>query len=414
MYITIEDIQKNEVLSSIPFICTQYGVPFTFVEHNPDIQSLESGLYLIVGTDKEKVYDKRNNPANMILNELRDGYYFPTVKTYFLRDVYPVNFIHNLIIYCRLAEFVMNEFPRFEIKHPERIPFESVRRIAEHHRRTHSSYWSPAMRKEYMVHYREQMNVVQKREDGKGFLPAYSQFTFSRRFNPRAIAPVNYWSFLRRRKQKVSYNCLRYSSGGVSTAQLEKPDVKKLIKALKKYPSVIYHIDRRTFYNTSSRAEAERRRNNPSSTYVMEKSRKYPYKRISYSQADEMIIFRVYNEIVYGEQTTHTAEEIANSGEPYSGIIIPASESATFSYFNLFKSNNVSFALDVGYVNHPGHDLVPLLYFKKDEGMVRAIHERMIRDNVRSRMIEESRVKRKDWYEYELGRTPLIRNPRPR
>lgn len=376
MYNTMEEVFDNEYLRALVRNCNRYDLPGVFIEHNLDIQSKESGIYFVTGIDRQKIYEMKYNPAELLIQQNINSFFFQPIKVFKITNEDPACVSSDVEEYLWSAEFVDKVFPQFQIYSPEKVPMATIYNLGILYRKTHSDEYNQFLQSQYMGLFRKKMAVLQTVLTQKGFKKKYKDYEWSNKFDGRRSYPVNFVLFFFRNlyKQRISHNLMMHRFGNVTSSIIEKNDCKKLIKELKKYPNIIYYIDKKTIYKDTCRSKVYKEIfeiTNGDNSYITRKPAKYPYKRICFPEKMAPIIFKAYNDIVYGHEAPITADEIINSGHPYDAVVV--STTTLDEYSLCFKACNMPFAIDTGYVNHPSRAKVPLLYYKEHKENVEEI-----------------------------------------
>lgn len=382
MFRTMEEIYENEYLRALVRDCRRYNMIGVFVEHNLHIESKESGIYFVTGIDHEKIKsiinDDSFNPAKeLIKQELNSRKYHP-VRVFKVTNENPSMVSYEVRTYCWQSEFVNNIFPKYNIKNIDKIPAYTIYYLASLYRKTHSKQYNGFMRFQYKVLFDKRMLNLQKVQNKKGLAGKYRDYEFSPIFNDKENILMNFIKFFFRNRQKTSLIHLQREYGQTKSMLIEKDMYRKFKKELKKYPEILYSVDRRIAYKEFSNKKIREDTYNFEKVYKPKKEKVCKCKRITFAEEAVPIISTIVNIIEKVPYAPMTAEDIVNSGKEWDALVLNNQE--FLDYEIKFKNNNILYAIDTGYANHPDYNHIPILFFKEDRELI----ELIIRDVVDS------------------------------
>lgn len=369
MYNTMEEINRDDALKFLMRTCKRYNMPGVFIDHNPGFKSKESGIYFVTGIDKERIEGKRYNPAEMVINQKRNSKYYQPVKAFKITDCNPEVLFDEITMYCWDSEFVANVFPQYDMIVPKLLLESKVRSLAEFYTHTINEKYSTGLLIELQDNFRKSMLEMKERYSRKGLRGKWRDFILSNRYCDTHSLFRNVIHFIFRKRNKVDLTRVQRNSNGTINMHMELWRYKEFKKEVKKYPEVIFYKYPQVRIDTMGSCKKGTK---------PPKNGKFKFVCICLPVEAEAHVAGAYQEAVYKPEAPLTAEEIVNSGKPYNALVAP--ESGFFNYQSLFAANNVLYAIDPGYVNHPTREGVPILYFKKDEEMVKAIIFRLCND----------------------------------
>jgi len=366
MFETMEEINKDPALKYLIRNCKRYNMPGVFINHNPEFKSKESGIYFITGIDVAMTNVCNYNPVDLMNNQALNSSYFQPVKVFKITDCDPAVLIEDVAMYCWSAEFVAKIFPQYDVALPKHLFMGKLDAMAEYYTHTYESSHSEAMKADFQNGFREIMIKLKQDYSQKGLKRMWHDFATSNRHDGSKNAIRNLMNFLRRKSNRVDFNRVNINSTGVTRTKMELWRYKEFAKEIKKYPEVIYWKDPNVMTDTMGSCK-------PGTEHP--KNGKYKFVSIAYPIEAEPFVAKAYNDAVYKPEATLTAEEIINSKKPYCALVAP--ESSFYNYLSLLPANNVKFAIDPGYINHPTTETVPILYYKEDKYIMDKIVERL-------------------------------------
>lgn len=366
MYDTYDKAMQNEALRVLVRNCKRYDMPGEFITHNPNIESNESGLYFVTGIDVNRVKRRQYNPAELVANQERNMRFFQPIMAFKVTGCDPDVLLHDVAMYCWYAEFVAKVFPQYNMKVYKNLLQSKVESLAEFYTHTINTGYSDFIKQKFQSEFRILMNKLRDSYERKGIRGMWRDFSVSNKYNDKKGAIYNIVSFMFRKRNRVSREIVNLHSDGTLNMSMEWWRYKEFAKEIKKYPDAIYWLCPKKRIESIGLVKQEKKppRNN-----------KYKFVMISFPRNLEKVICSAYANAIYKPDAPMTAEEIVQSGEPINALVAPAC--SFHNYQSLLAANNVPYAIDPGYVNHPKLDHVPILYFAEDKEMVDAITRRL-------------------------------------